>query len=252
MKHQRLRPAKRSIPAGRSTQGTRRCLAKVAGRLSGRVCNRGGPASRLTFTPIHLAHAASRVVSYDCLMSTPILATKLYVPPPRPNAVLRPCLIERLDEGLREQADPRVRPGRLRQDHDGQRVGGRLQPSRTGGSSRLALPGRRGRRSGALPGLPRRRSADGCGGCRARGAGHAPVSPAATDRIDADGPAQRDRDSPARRRPRPRRLPSRRLRTGGRSCSRSCWSICRRSCTWSSPPGRIRVCPWPGGVLGAS
>ena len=33
-------------------------------------------------------------------MSTPILATKLYVPPPRPRAVLRPRLIARLDEGL--------------------------------------------------------------------------------------------------------------------------------------------------------
>ncbi len=33
-------------------------------------------------------------------MSTPILATKLYIPPPRPHAVLRPRLIGRLDEGL--------------------------------------------------------------------------------------------------------------------------------------------------------
>jgi LuxR family maltose regulon positive regulatory protein len=33
-------------------------------------------------------------------MSTPILATKLYVPPPRPRVVLRPRLIERLNEGL--------------------------------------------------------------------------------------------------------------------------------------------------------
>jgi LuxR family maltose regulon positive regulatory protein len=33
-------------------------------------------------------------------MSTPILGTKLYVPPPRPKAVLRPRLIERLNEGL--------------------------------------------------------------------------------------------------------------------------------------------------------
>src|ERR687886_26359 len=33
-------------------------------------------------------------------MSTPILATKLYIPPPRPNSVLRPRLIERLNEGL--------------------------------------------------------------------------------------------------------------------------------------------------------
>ena len=35
-------------------------------------------------------------------MFTPILATKLYRPPPRPKAVLRPNLIERLNEGLRQ------------------------------------------------------------------------------------------------------------------------------------------------------
>ncbi|HYF63465.1 MAG TPA: LuxR C-terminal-related transcriptional regulator [Herpetosiphonaceae bacterium] len=33
-------------------------------------------------------------------MPTPILATKLYIPPPRPNSVPRPRLIERLDAGL--------------------------------------------------------------------------------------------------------------------------------------------------------
>ena len=33
-------------------------------------------------------------------MSTPILATKLYIPPPRPKLVLRPRLIERLNEGF--------------------------------------------------------------------------------------------------------------------------------------------------------
>ncbi|MBU1662166.1 MAG: LuxR C-terminal-related transcriptional regulator [Chloroflexi bacterium] len=33
-------------------------------------------------------------------MSTTILATKLYIPPPRPKVVLRPRLIERLNEGL--------------------------------------------------------------------------------------------------------------------------------------------------------
>jgi LuxR family maltose regulon positive regulatory protein len=32
-------------------------------------------------------------------MTTPLLATKLFIPPPRPNLVLRPRLIERLDEG---------------------------------------------------------------------------------------------------------------------------------------------------------
>src|SRR5512134_2230753 len=33
-------------------------------------------------------------------MSLPTLATKLYIPPARPQLVLRPRLIERLDEGL--------------------------------------------------------------------------------------------------------------------------------------------------------
>jgi LuxR family maltose regulon positive regulatory protein len=33
-------------------------------------------------------------------MSTPLLATKLYIPPPRPNVVPRPRLIARLNEGL--------------------------------------------------------------------------------------------------------------------------------------------------------
>ena len=33
-------------------------------------------------------------------MSAPVLATKLYIPPPRPKAVLRPRLIERLNEGF--------------------------------------------------------------------------------------------------------------------------------------------------------
>ena len=33
-------------------------------------------------------------------MPTPILATKLYIPPPRPKVVLRPRLIEWLNEGL--------------------------------------------------------------------------------------------------------------------------------------------------------
>src|SRR5437764_5993616 len=37
---------------------------------------------------------------YTYSMATPILATKLYIPPPRPKAVLRPRLIERLNEGL--------------------------------------------------------------------------------------------------------------------------------------------------------
>ena len=37
---------------------------------------------------------------YNCLMLTPILATKLYIPSPRPNLVARPRLVERLNGGL--------------------------------------------------------------------------------------------------------------------------------------------------------
>ena len=33
-------------------------------------------------------------------METPLLQTKLYIPPPRPNLVSRPRLIERLNAGL--------------------------------------------------------------------------------------------------------------------------------------------------------
>jgi LuxR family transcriptional regulator, maltose regulon positive regulatory protein len=36
-------------------------------------------------------------------MATPLLATKLYLPPPRANAVLRPRLMEQLNEGLRRK-----------------------------------------------------------------------------------------------------------------------------------------------------
>src|SRR5574337_694295 len=37
---------------------------------------------------------------YNGSIATPILATKLYIPPFRPNIVLRPRLINRLNEGL--------------------------------------------------------------------------------------------------------------------------------------------------------
>ena len=39
-------------------------------------------------------------VFYNCSMSAPILATTLYIPPPRPTSVSRPHLIKRLNEGL--------------------------------------------------------------------------------------------------------------------------------------------------------
>ncbi|WP_307728311.1 hypothetical protein [Paenibacillus plantiphilus] len=37
---------------------------------------------------------------YNLFMIMPILTTKLYIPPSRPKAVLRPRLMERLNEGL--------------------------------------------------------------------------------------------------------------------------------------------------------
>jgi ATP/maltotriose-dependent transcriptional regulator MalT len=40
---------------------------------------------------------------YNWLMLTPILATKLYIPQPRPNVVSRPRLTERLNEGLQRK-----------------------------------------------------------------------------------------------------------------------------------------------------
>jgi LuxR family maltose regulon positive regulatory protein len=39
-------------------------------------------------------------VLYTWFMSAPILATKLYIPPPRANIILRPRLLQRLDDGL--------------------------------------------------------------------------------------------------------------------------------------------------------
>ncbi len=50
------------------------------------------PASRL--------HRQRQEWVYSSPMSTPILTTKLYIPPPRPNVVLRSRLIARLNEGL--------------------------------------------------------------------------------------------------------------------------------------------------------
>jgi len=36
-------------------------------------------------------------------MSAPVVATKLFIPPPRPDAILRPRLVERLNQGLRSR-----------------------------------------------------------------------------------------------------------------------------------------------------
>lgn len=47
-----------------------------------------------------IGHGFVSDVVYTRAMSTPLVTTKLYLPPPRPNAVLRPHLIERLNAGL--------------------------------------------------------------------------------------------------------------------------------------------------------
>jgi len=39
-------------------------------------------------------------VLYTCFVSALILATKLYIPPPRPAIVSRPRLMDRLNRGL--------------------------------------------------------------------------------------------------------------------------------------------------------
>jgi LuxR family maltose regulon positive regulatory protein len=61
-------------------------------------------------------------------MTTPLLTTKLCIPPPRPNLVPRPRLIERLNAGLHRKLTPMrsigliIRPGRLWQDDAGERI----------------------------------------------------------------------------------------------------------------------------------
>lgn len=57
--------------------------------------------SKLSLTGLPFVGTLLKVgVCYTGAMSIPILATKLYIPPPRPKAVFRPRLIERLNEGL--------------------------------------------------------------------------------------------------------------------------------------------------------
>src|ERR687894_2764099 len=93
--------------------------------------------------------------------------------------------------GSATQADPRLRPRWLRQDHAARRMA-----RRSTAAGRLAVAGRRGQRPRALSGLPRRRSATDRRGYWGRRVGCAPVCPAAADRIGPDGPAQRDQHPP--------------------------------------------------------
>src|SRR6185295_1207031 len=104
-------------PCGRGA--TRRCLAYQPRRsrmghpqANAPVSSHGNSWFRSTlrsarsdcFMNNQLARFASGPIaqkfSYNCAMPTPILTTKLYLPPPRPDAVLRSRLIARLNAGL--------------------------------------------------------------------------------------------------------------------------------------------------------
>ncbi len=71
-------------------------------------------------------------------MVAQILATKLYIPRLRPKIILRPCLIERLNEDLQRKLTLISAP-RLGQDRPYQRMGRRLRTTR-----RLAASEREG------------------------------------------------------------------------------------------------------------
>src|SRR6266540_1154812 len=120
-----------------------------------------------------------------------LLATKLYIPPPRPKVVLRPRLIERLNEGLYRKLTLISAPAGFgkttlvsewlaarTEDRDSHLV---TQSSvlSTQHSRGLAVAGRRGERPHPLSDLPRRCVADDCGDDWSRGVGSAPI-PAAT------------------------------------------------------------------------
>ena len=99
-------------------------------------------------------------------MSAPLLTTKLYIPPVRPELVPRPRLLERLNAGLhRKLALMRsigliIRPGRLWQDHTAEREGPRGRGAARGApTGRLGLAGRGEQRSRPVSLLPDRRAA---------------------------------------------------------------------------------------------
>ena len=181
-------------------------------------------------------------------MSTPILATKLYMPAPRSRVVPRPRLIERLDAGLDGKLTLDLGRGRLRQDHPGQRLGRRLRAA-----GRLAVAGRRRQRPHPLPGLSDRRAADGRPAAWARArwrALQAPQPPPAEAILTAA--AQRHRRPAGPFRPGAGRLPRRR-RAGGRPGP----GLSARTPAAAAAPGhrhaaRTRRCPWPACAPAAS
>ena len=132
-------------------------------------------------------------------MSTPILTTKLYVPPPRPHAVLRPRLTERLNEGLHRKLTLISAPaGFGKTTLLGEWVAGCERPA-----AWLSLDEADSDPTRFLAYLVAalQTIAPNIG----EGVLGALQSPSATaDRIDPDGPAQRDRHRRGRYRPGPR------------------------------------------------
>ena len=118
-------------------------------------------------------------------MNMPILATKLYIPLPRPKVVLRPRLIERLNEGLHRKLTLISAPaGFGKTTLVSEWVAGCERPV-----AWLSLDEGDNDPTRFLN-LPRRCFADDCGEYWRRRVWCAPIPAATVNRIDSDGPAQ--------------------------------------------------------------
>lgn len=79
----------------------------------------------LTDDRIRFIEVATHLLNRDgksLPMTTPLLTTKLYLPPPRTGMVPRPRLIERLNAGSHGKLTLIYRPGGVRQDRAAERV----------------------------------------------------------------------------------------------------------------------------------
>ena len=126
----------------------------------------------------------------EAAQALPLLTTKLYAPPVRPDSVPRPRLIQRLNEGLTRRLTLISAPagfgkttliGEWRAAPPGKRT-----------ALRLGLPGRRRQRAGPLLDL-RRRLRAGAGRPGGRVVAHAARPQAPADALDPDRADQRDR-----------------------------------------------------------
>src|SRR5437870_1919029 len=115
-------------------------------------------------------------------MSTPILVTKQYQPPPRPTVVPRPRLIARLNAGLHRKLTLIAAPAGFGKNHAGQRLGRRVRSTGC-----LAVAGRRGERPRTFSHLPRGGLAHDCADSWSRRAGCPASSWTTAHRTAADG-----------------------------------------------------------------